>query len=98
MYRATLALALATAAAPAARAADPPRWNLLLVTADDLNADSAGWMGNPLGATPNVRSVSGARIELLAEIDLTHVPGQDAQRRDLLSEKQRRSPRGRAHA
>ena len=36
MYRATLALALATAAAPAARAADPPRWNLLLVTADDL--------------------------------------------------------------
>ena len=54
MYRATLALALATAAAPAARAADPPRWNLLLVTADDLNADSAGWMGNPLGATPNL--------------------------------------------
>ncbi len=41
--------------AAGACAADPPRtWNLLLVTADDLNADSAGWMGNKLGATPNL--------------------------------------------
>ena len=32
----------------------PPRWNVLLVTADDMNADSAGWMGNKLGATPHL--------------------------------------------
>jgi N-sulfoglucosamine sulfohydrolase len=39
----------------AARAADPPKpLNLLLVTADDMNADSAGWNGNSLGATPNL--------------------------------------------
>jgi N-sulfoglucosamine sulfohydrolase len=36
-------------------AADPAKqWNLLLITADDLNADSAGWAGNKLGATPNL--------------------------------------------
>ena len=36
-------------------AADPPgKWNLLIVTADDMNADSSGWMGNKLGATPNL--------------------------------------------
>jgi N-sulfoglucosamine sulfohydrolase len=29
-------------------------WNLVLVTADDMNADSSGWMGNPLGATPHL--------------------------------------------
>ncbi|WP_309713120.1 sulfatase [Armatimonas sp.] len=35
--------------------APPPlRWNVVLVTADDMNADSAGWMGNKLGATPNL--------------------------------------------
>ncbi|MFM8274505.1 MAG: sulfatase-like hydrolase/transferase, partial [Gemmata sp.] len=28
--------------------------NLLVVTADDMNADSAGWNGNKLGATPNL--------------------------------------------
>lgn len=33
-------------------AADKPL-NLLIVTADDMNADSAGWIGNKLGATPN---------------------------------------------
>ncbi|HUR52545.1 MAG TPA: sulfatase [Gemmataceae bacterium] len=38
-----------------ARAADPPKqWNLLIITADDMNADSGGWMGNKLGATPNL--------------------------------------------
>jgi N-sulfoglucosamine sulfohydrolase len=36
-----------------ATAAAPP-WNLLVVTADDMNADSGGWAGNPLGATPNL--------------------------------------------
>src|SRR5215471_9602082 len=28
--------------------------NLLLVTADDMNADSTGFMGSKLGATPNL--------------------------------------------
>ena len=28
------------------------RRSLLLITADDMNADSPGWMGNPLQATP----------------------------------------------
>lgn len=36
-------------------AADAPRrLNVLLITADDMNADSSGWMGNPLGATPHL--------------------------------------------
>lgn len=36
-------------------AADPPkRMNLLIITADDMNADSGGWNGNKLGATPNL--------------------------------------------
>jgi N-sulfoglucosamine sulfohydrolase len=36
--------------------ADEPlqRLNVLLITADDLNADSAGWLGNPLNPTPNL--------------------------------------------
>lgn len=38
-----------------ARAAEPPKpLNLLVVTADDMNADSGGWIGNKLGATPNL--------------------------------------------
>ena len=28
--------------------------NLLIITADDMNADSGGWNGNTLGATPNL--------------------------------------------
>ncbi len=36
-------------------AADPSKqWNVLIVTADDMNADSGGWNGNKLGATPNL--------------------------------------------
>src|SRR5262245_25382736 len=34
--------------------AESPKWNLLIVTADDMNADSGGWNGNKLGATPNL--------------------------------------------
>jgi N-sulfoglucosamine sulfohydrolase len=45
-------LAVSLAAAPAQEAASP--LNLLLVTADDMNADSSGWMGNKAGATPNL--------------------------------------------
>lgn len=33
-------------------ATDKP--NLLLITADDLNGDSMGWMGSKVGATPNL--------------------------------------------
>lgn len=37
------------------RAAEPSKpLNLLIITADDMNADSAGYMGNKLGATPNL--------------------------------------------
>jgi len=32
------------------------RLNLLIVTADDLNGDSMGWMGSKVGATPNIDS------------------------------------------
>ena len=35
-----------------ALAAERP--NILLITADDMNADSPGWMGNPLQPTPNI--------------------------------------------
>jgi N-sulfoglucosamine sulfohydrolase len=35
-----------------------PRPNLLLVTADDLNADSPGWMGNPLRPTPRIDALA----------------------------------------
>jgi len=35
-------------------AADTPKWNLLFITADDMNADSVGWMGCKLGTTPNL--------------------------------------------
>ena len=52
--RGACVLCVLALAAPAANAADPPTWNLLVVTADDLNADSAGWLGNKLGATPNL--------------------------------------------
>jgi len=31
-----------------------PHWNLLFVTADDMNADSSGWMGGKLPTTPNL--------------------------------------------
>src|SRR5579862_6432557 len=33
--------------------ADRPK-NLLIITADDLNCDSVGWIGSTMGATPNL--------------------------------------------
>jgi N-sulfoglucosamine sulfohydrolase len=45
-------VAVATTARTAPAAA--PRLNLLIITADDMNADSPGWMGSKLGATPNL--------------------------------------------
>jgi len=44
-------------AATAALAADRPL-NVLLITADDMNADSPGWMGNPLKLTPNLDALA----------------------------------------
>lgn len=35
-------------------------WNLVIITADDLNADSAGWMGSTVGATPNLDAFAAA--------------------------------------
>jgi N-sulfoglucosamine sulfohydrolase len=42
-----------TAIGATAADADKPL-NLLIVTADDMNADSGGWNGSTLGATPNL--------------------------------------------
>ena len=43
------------------------RWNLVIITADDLNADSAGWMGSKAGATPNIDALFGL-IRLYARV------------------------------
>ncbi len=48
----TLILAFSTCGTLAA--APPKPLNLLVITADDMNADSGGWNGNTLGATPNL--------------------------------------------
>lgn len=32
----------------------PKPWNVIIFTADDMNGDSPGWMGNPLKPTPNL--------------------------------------------
>ena len=51
-----LTLTIAATAIDAFSAESPKPWNLLLITADDMNADSSGWNGNTLGATPNLDS------------------------------------------
>jgi N-sulfoglucosamine sulfohydrolase len=48
----TLFLGLSAGSLPAAD--EPKRLNLLVITADDMNADSGGWNGNSLGTTPNL--------------------------------------------
>lgn len=49
------------APAPRAGGGGPQRrLNLLIVTADDLNADSMGWMGSRLGATPHLDALAAA--------------------------------------
>src|SRR5262249_27491920 len=53
--RTALLVAVVTVGSPPAAF---PRPNLLLVTADDLNGDSAGWMGNPLRATPRLDALA----------------------------------------
>ena len=59
-----LASALLVIAVVNGAAAQQARLNLLLITADDMNADSSGWMGNKLGATPNLDAfaASGCRF------------------------------------
>ncbi len=47
-----LGLLLAQGDVRAAEVAQP--LNLLIITADDMNADSSGWMGSTLGATPQL--------------------------------------------
>ncbi len=54
MKRCLLSLVVLALTAYAVQAETPKKWNLLLITADDMNADSSGWMGNQLGATPNL--------------------------------------------
>ena len=49
----TLGLLMAAVAAGWLQAAERPR-NLLIITADDMNWDATGWMGNQLGATPRL--------------------------------------------
>ena len=49
-----LFLALLCALTVSARAAETTRLNLLFITADDMNADSPGWMGSKMGATPTL--------------------------------------------
>lgn len=34
------------------------KFNLLFITADDMNSDTPGWMGNPLKLTPNVDTLA----------------------------------------
>jgi N-sulfoglucosamine sulfohydrolase len=47
-------LVLGVAASPRPAAPADPKLNLLLITADDMNADSSGWMGSRLKCTPNL--------------------------------------------
>ncbi|HVL14323.1 MAG TPA: sulfatase-like hydrolase/transferase, partial [Gemmata sp.] len=48
------ALLLLALGGPARADERPRRLNLLVVTADDMNADSGGWNGSTLGATPHL--------------------------------------------
>ncbi len=47
-----LAFGLATSAA--LHAENRPKQNLLIITADDMNADSGSWNGGMAGLTPNL--------------------------------------------
>src|ERR1041385_1107200 len=47
-----LAVAMALVVWSASGALAAGRLNLLYITADDMNADSPGWMGSKMGATP----------------------------------------------
>ncbi|HEY1170868.1 MAG TPA: sulfatase [Verrucomicrobiae bacterium] len=51
-------LALLAVSAQLTAAEAKTKFNLLIITADDMNADSPGWMGNPLKLTPNVDALA----------------------------------------
>jgi N-sulfoglucosamine sulfohydrolase len=52
-------LSLVLATPPALQAAESPKQNLLIITADDMNADSGGWNGGMVGLTPNLDAFAG---------------------------------------
>lgn len=55
LSRRIFAVFLLTFSANFLLAAEPGKqWNLLIITADDMNADSGGWIGNTLAATPHL--------------------------------------------
>jgi N-sulfoglucosamine sulfohydrolase len=54
MRTAAVALVVWLSAGGASAADSSKRLNLLIITADDMNADSGGWNGSKLGATPNL--------------------------------------------
>ena len=51
-------LALLVMAGGLGAAEAKPKFNLLFITADDMNSDTPGWMGNPLKLTPNVDTLA----------------------------------------
>lgn len=56
-----VAIVFLTGPSPSGLAAtNHSRLNLLIITADDLNGDSMGWMGSRVGATPNIDSFAAA--------------------------------------
>ena len=54
MQRIVITLILAISASGAFAADAAKQLNLLIITADDMNADSGGWNGNTLGTTPRL--------------------------------------------
>ena len=54
MQRIVITLILAISASGAFAADAAKQLNLLIITADDMNADSGGWNGNTLGTTPHL--------------------------------------------
>jgi hypothetical protein len=75
-----LLLGLVVVAAGLPLQAQTPKRNLLLITADDLNGDSMGWMGSKVGATPNIDAfaatcqIARLRRQLLAHMQKTGDP------------------------
>ena len=72
-------------------AAAAPQWNLLFITADDMNADSVGWMGCKPGTTPNLDAFAATAHQFR---DHRVVVGEAAQ---LVAPHQRRNHHPRRH-
>jgi N-sulfoglucosamine sulfohydrolase len=54
-----------TSPALAGQANKPAPWHVILITADDMNADSPGWMGNKLKPTPSLDRFAGTCHRLI---------------------------------